>query len=425
MVQAYNHMIETYNAKNEIRYHAHKRGELKRIYSSIVNTSKQTPVYKINLSNESQVYALGIKEAALNIKNKLEEITDPPEESIFMSKSVYVSDEEVLSAKLLTDDTKQLPEMLTMKLHNLASNQVNKGKELYRDLSGLSVGVYAFRIYLKDQSHNLSYEVKKRVNNLENQNQIAQIINKADLGIIASVENHGRNFNSIKLEADFPGNFGERSFTLEDIGEQDTGVVEYLGLNRLHAAGKGALFDLNNTHKVAYTNTFSIDNILQISLKKASEDPVEIKLVPDGNKILNHIEKVADTYNELVNVAKARTEETLEHNRALKLLKELQGLSKVYHNELEACGISISEEGRMQVDETLAYQAAADGGMESLFQRKNGFIARLTEKAASIAINPMEYLDQTIVTYPNHRQLGFTNPYVTSIYSGMLFNSYC
>jgi flagellar hook-associated protein 2 len=52
-----------------------------------------------------------------------------------------------------------------------------------------------------------------------------------------------------------------------------------------------------------------------------------------------------------------------------------------------------------------------------------GFGSRMLRKLDSISIDPMEYIDRRICAYPNPNAT-YPNPYVTSIYSGMLFNSY-
>ena len=47
----------------------------------------------------------------------------------------------------------------------------------------------------------------------------------------------------------------------------------------------------------------------------------------------------------------------------------------------------------------------------------------MTHRADNIAINPMHYVNKTLISYPNPNKT-FANPYVTSIYSGMMFNGY-
>jgi flagellar hook-associated protein 2 len=182
---------------------------------------------------------------------------------------------------------------------------------------------------------------------------------------------------------------------------------------------------LNGVSKQTANNSFTLENTLKIILKQASDTPVSIKIVSDSEKILDSVDSVLDTYNNFLRLAQNRTQETSEHFRATKLISEMKNLENVYTDELEACGLFASEDGTLSLDESLAVQASQDGGMESLFTRENGFIARLLSKAESIAINPMEYLDKTIVTYPNSEEKAYPNPYITSSYSGLFFSSYC
>ena len=49
----------------------------------------------------------------------------------------------------------------------------------------------------------------------------------------------------------------------------------------------------------------------------------------------------------------------------------------------------------------------------------------LVKKLSDISLNPMEYLNKTVVTYPNITAKKTLNPYVSSIYCGLLYNNYC
>lgn len=63
--------------------------------------------------------------------------------------------------------------------------------------------------------------------------------------------------------------------------------------------------------------------------------------------------------------------------------------------------------------------------LKTLFEEPDGLFAKLSHKMSDISLNPVDYVDKVIVTYPNTAKPGFTNPYLTSIYSGMMFSSYC
>ncbi len=170
---------------------------------------------------------------------------------------------------------------------------------------------------------------------------------------------------------------------------------------------------------------FYIDNKLHIRLNDVSDQTVNIRVVPDSDKILSSVDSIVQTYNHLIRIATNRASEYTEHYRATKLISEMRNLEHAYSDELSGCGIKADENGFLSLDENLAVQAVWDGGMESLFTRENGFIARLINKSESIAINPLDYLDKTVITYPNSEKDTFHNPYITSFYSGLLFSSYC
>ncbi len=425
MKAVYNYMLESYPIKREVMYPVHKRSELKRIYNNIVDLSRRSPLYKINLSKDNQDYTFGIKETAIELKSKLSRMDDPVA-SGFESKSIMVSDEHVLSAKLLKEDTEGLPENITFQVTSLASVQINTGKELLLVSKGLPSGEYEFNVKVMDQNYKLNYVHENRVENSEALRKMSEFINMAITGVNATVERgNSPDYGKIVIISEQAGRSGEPAFEFSDSDHYGIGVVEYFGLNRVEKPSGTAEFMINDISRRTSTNTFNLEGKLRITLNGTSEEPVTLQIVPDSEKILSSLEDVLNTYNRLVRIAQNRTQDYTDHFRASKLISEMKGLEKVYSDEIEACGIISDENGYLSIKDSLAVQAAIDGGMESLFKRENGFISRLKDKAEQVAINPMEYLEKTIVTYPNRDTKTFHNPYVTSMYSGLFFSSYC
>ena len=425
MVQAYNNMLAGFPIKREVLYPAKNRAELKRVYDNIVSLSKRSPYYKINLSQENQEYAIQIKEMALELKSRLIHMQEP-EVSGFQSKTVLVSDENILSARLIHENTESLPEAIEIKVNKLASVQINKGKELLNTSFAFPVGEYQFVAKVGDESYQLKFIQEQRMSNLDTLKNIADDINQSVPGISAMVEKaNKKDYSHMTIAGDMSGRFGERSFAFDDDEIYKEGVVDFFGLNRNVQEASYSEFELNGASKQIATNTFHLENVLQISLNRSGEEPVALKITSDSDKILTAVDQVLTTYNNLVSVAKSRVEDSEGHYSASKLIKELKNLEQVYAVELESCGIKFKEDGTLSKEEALAAKAAQDGRMEELFTRKNGFIGRLFDKAEAIAINPMDYMEKTVVTYPNSEKTNFSNPYVTSMYSGMLFSSYC
>lgn len=137
---------------------------------------------------------------------------------------------------------------------------------------------------------------------------------------------------------------------------------------------------------------------------------------------MNGVQDFISSYNGLV-------DHNLEFERRVempsKLLQELKGLSKTFSNELESCGITFDIDGYMSLDRSLAIQAIESGDMQKLFQPDSLVTNRLFAKADSVKINPMEYIDKKIVSYPDFSKPPRGYSYITSLYSGLLFNSYC
>lgn len=425
MLQIYNHMIQSYLPKQTVRNHAHKRTELKRVYDNIIKQNKNSGFYKVNLSKENQLFTFGIKETALALKSKLDDLCDP-EENCFKQKAISISDSRVLTADLLDEDMSGLPETLSMTVETIATSQINKGKDLFHSSRGLETGVYPFKVLIMNESYELSFQQKERTSNYTSMNNIADYLNKNLPGITVTVESgEKREYSCLILQADFTGKVGERAFTFEDPGYFNEGIVDFFGLNRMIKSADNAKFMINGIEKYTNGNTFNIEKALQISLNEICEQPVSIGIIPDSKPILKQLDQVLNIYNDFIHIANARKIETKEYYNADKLINELKGIEKTFEKELHACGLVIEEDGTLSRNEELSDQAAITGEIESFIKKENGFIAKLLEKTESIAINPMNYLDKITVTYPNNTKVEFPNPYVTSVYSGLFFSSYC
>lgn len=85
----------------------------------------------------------------------------------------------------------------------------------------------------------------------------------------------------------------------------------------------------------------------------------------------------------------------------------------------------LQEDGILSVNDEKLRQTAAESGNDlSGFNVLKEFSSSLLHKSDQVALNPMNYVDKKIVAYKNPGH-NFTSPYITSAYSGMMFNSYC
>ena len=81
----------------------------------------------------------------------------------------------------------------------------------------------------------------------------------------------------------------------------------------------------------------------------------------------------------------------------------------------EATEINMSDLGK---------SIASDEDIADTFGTLKEFSNHLIQKSEEISLNPMNYVEKKIVAYKNPGR-SFANPYMTSAYSGMIFNGYC
>ena len=143
---------------------------------------------------------------------------------------------------------------------------------------------------------------------------------------------------------------------------------------------------------------------------------------PDSDLIIEGVQDFVDDYNTIVknNVSFEKKTDT-----PAKLLRELKGIIGSSKNELEAAGLNFNQDGAIELDTSLAMQAIEDGDMQKLFSKESPFVNRLFTKMDSVKLNPVEYIDKKIVSYPDYSKPAKGYSYITSLYSGLIFNSYC
>ncbi len=81
--------------------------------------------------------------------------------------------------------------------------------------------------------------------------------------------------------------------------------------------------------------------------------------------------------------------------------------------ELVAAGFSISEESYLSISSEEAFKVPTD------------FMQALVDKCETMSMNPMEYVEKKVYSYAHLHQSDLGNAYASSVYTGMLFNSYC
>lgn len=422
MLEVYNYLTTAFHPKqSRVRASAHK--ELTNVYNHIRNLSSQSPLFKLNLTGQGQIYALNIKDTALSLKYHLEDYSDE-ERSAFLRQEAHSEEPEIVEVNLLSGSTKDIPDEFYLRVLQLAATQLNQSVPVSaNEPAGLN-GACQFTVTMEDTPYHFNLKLNQEHTNQEVMEKLTDFIRRSSIGLSPSIVQGNSGELQMLLESETAGDTGNgQLFSLSDANQEEArkGLVSFYELDHMIRAPKNAKFTLNGSQKEALGNTFRLYRNLSVTLKSVSDSTVRIYLRPEAKSIYEDVKETIDTYNRLIDIASSNC----GNRRSKKLLHELGNVAKAFQEELSDCGIHLSEGYRLKIDEEKAKESIQNGSMKQLLTKPGGFGTELAVKASLISLNPMDYLDKVIVTYPNLRAPSASNPYLTSMYSGMLFNSYC
>ena len=147
---------------------------------------------------------------------------------------------------------------------------------------------------------------------------------------------------------------------------------------------------------------------------------VNVQFQDDVDAVIQSVQEITDSYNNILNLANRTTKESDNH---YSLEKDIKRIAMRYKNDLESVGLNMGDDGSLKFDSSLIIQSGEEGTLSESLEHLQNFKSELSHKAQDISLNPMKYVRKVMISYPNPVKT-FTNPYVTSIYTGMMFNGY-
>lgn len=424
---AYNNFLTAYTPKSLTRYDTHKKSELRSVYNSIVKLNKDAPWYLPTTNRETQHYAIDIKENARTLHNTIAQIGGMDEGDILSQKSAYSSDEGTISATFIGDaqSGNEIP-TLEMEVHSLATSQENLGKFLPNSKVALAPDTYSFDIGINDMNYEFQFSVGESETNRDIQERLVRLINNANIGLSAELM-EAENGTSLKLTSDATGLYRGRNqiFTVsDDQTSKRAGTVDYLGLDYVSREAADANFTINGEERSASSNHFTIGKLFEVELKNITEDgePVQIGLKTDIESLADNVTHLLGSYNAFLKAAATYSDVQI---RGKQLAGELTGIAKHFQSSLETIGITAEEDGTLQLNrEQLRHVAVESEDMSESFDALRHFSGSLLRKSDQVSLNPMNYVERTVVAYKNPGH-NYVSPYNSSSYSGMMFNYYC
>lgn len=420
----YSHYIAEHGLRPYSKHSAHKKSELRSVYNNIVKLNKSSPFYKVDVSEESQKRAIDIKENARSLSEIAEDLTDAEDGEMTFKSIAHSDNEDVVQAEYIGDNkTAGAHHSFTIAVDQLATPQVNTGEYLNPKARNLFTGSYSFDVNISSITYELQFSVKDGETNSDVQNKLARLINKSNIGLNANVVTDEQGRTALNLTSNMTG-VGDKPviFTVtDDTGSALSGVVDILGLNNTSQYPSNAVFRLNGDIRLSSSNTFTVDREFEITLKDVSREgeTVTVSLKQNMDSLVDSLHELTDNYNKLTVLAKTGTS-----SGSQRLYSDLTAIASKYNDVLNSNGLSVNENGLIDIDDDKLRQSSDNGDMLDTLSQISRFKNALKNKANAVMINPMEYINKSIISYKNPARPS-ADPYTTSMYTGMMYNGYC
>lgn len=422
----YNNYLTTYAPKSSGRYDTHKKSELRGVYNSIIKLNKESPLSIIDSSTSSQAYAVSMKENSRELRNTIASLGGLDEEDLLNKKIAYSSNEDVASVKYIGDVySDEDSGSFSLFVEKLASNQINVGKYLPAGNVDLASDTYSFDISINNMSYEFQFNVNEGDTNLLLQEKLSRLISNSNVGLSAYVDKN-ENGSALVLESSLTGIEDDKQLLFHVSDEhtsKSVGAIDYLGIDNVKQLPDNAVFYLNDEPHTSYSNHFTVAKTYEVNLNKAQEigeEPINVGLKTDTDSMTENIYKFATGYNDFI---KKASEFLNAQPKTSYLLGEMNRISGAYSMDLNKLGISFDQSGMINVDRDKLSNKITDSDALESFAGMRKFANSVLNKANQVSLNPMNYVQKTVVAYKNPGK-EFATPYITSQYSGMMFNDY-
>lgn len=424
---AYQYYLSTYSHSTVSRYDTHKKSQLRDVYNQIVKINKESPLYKIKNTGDVKRHAIDIKESAKSLQNVISSLSDSAGnlEDVFSKKIAQSSDEDVLTVEYIGGNDSSAATGFDIQVKQLASNQINHGNFLAPDRLDIEPGTYSFDLDTGSRAYEFQYTINDNDTNASVLRKLAKLVNSTGTNIAATIQTDDYGQIALQLATRQTG-IGENETALfqviPDNSQGSEKAMQTLGLNHITQEAKNSFFLLNGKAHTAYSNTFTVDNQFDVTLHGTNneDNATRVGFKTNVDAITDNIQRLADAYNHMIDIAQSQT--TMQSSN--KLARDIGGVARSYHNELEAMGINIDTNSHITIDRNLLADAVTAPDAAESFEALNQFKNSLSKKTAYAFIDPMHYVDKLVVAYKNPGR-NFATPYITSIYSGMMLDRYC
>lgn len=430
MNTVYNYYLTTYAKNLPGSYDTHKKSELRSVYNSIVKQNKESPLFIIDDSAETKSFAIGLKEDACALRNTIASLGGLKEDELLNKKVAFSSNPNMVSVQLNDYSGREIRiPSFEIQVDHLASPQVNIGTFLPRDaITSLEEDTYSFDLNVKDYSYEFQFQIEKNDTNGNIMNRLNRLINNAAIGISSEILEDSKGNAALKIQSNSTGTRKGTGYLFhisDDQTSKRSGIVDYLKIDTVAREASDAHFRINGTAHTASSNQFMVENQYNLTLHNigsTEDDTAVIGIKNDVTSLTENVETLLDGYNHFLKSAIAYSE---THKKSNYLIRDMKLITANYLDQFANYGLTQEKDGTLSMDEATFSDTALNGNTQELLSSIRNFTTATLNKANSVSLNPMNYVERTIVAYKNPNGRNFASPYITSAYSGMLFNGYC
>ena len=402
MDNAYNYFLTTYGTSTVSRYDAHKRSELRNTYNKIVKANKESPLFKIKDSRDLDKFAIDIKENARNIKNVIASLSAEGEgiESAFRKK-VAVSDQpDIVSVEYVGNGSEDSnTSSFSVEVQQIATPQMNLGNYLPDSSLDILPGNYSFDLNTTTASYEFRFTVNQDDTNRDVLEKLSRLFKTANIDLNSEIISDGQGRSALKIESRQTGLRENEDYLFQifpDGTPLSKAAIDTLGIDHMAANAHNSSFLLNGKERSSYSNTFTINNTFELTLKGISSDgdSTTIGYKTNVDAIADNIQSLVDSYNQMISVA---GKYSVSQPNSSKLISDIGGTARRHKSEFESLGLMVNENGMISIDRALLTDAVSDEHSEESFSVLNHFRDSLLAKADKASIDPMNYVNKIMV----------------------------
>ena len=254
--------------------------------------------------------------------------------SVFKEGTYGSSDTSVVSAtnsnSINTTDYKvEVSQMATGKA--ITYNELSSaGNELVKDGS--------ISIDNGKNSYTFDVNTENALNNKDAMNKIAETVNKADVGVKATVvESNGK--SSLKLQSTTTGEDSKLAVTYGSDLNNSISV-------KTTEAGKNAKYKVNDVDYTSESNSVNLSSTVKATLNGIGKAQISSDNV-DSKKIVDAVNKFASDYNKVVSFLDKNSNKS---TKIESLSDSFEGI-KYSKNSLSEIGITVGDDGKLSVNQ--------------------------------------------------------------------------